>query len=674
MAQTTTINSSALDFTSIKNNLKTHMEQQKEFADFDFEASGIANLLDVLAYNTHINGLTANFALNESFLNTAQLRSSVVSHAETLGYIPASKTASQARVNISFNLGESQANVPEKLQIASGYKFNASVGDATYIFQTQELIEGNNDGNNFFAFTTLDGDRNIPIYEGIQKTKTFFAGGDGEEMLYIIPDENMDRSTAVVKIFESATSPDFTTYVNLETATNITATTPAYILKEAPNGFFELTFGNGSTLGAVPKAGAKITVEYLSVDGANANGAKIFEPINTVEVTEPPSGIGLERLPIVSSTSKSVGGSDKEKLNSIRRNAPFRYATQNRMVTHVDYGNLVMRTYGPLIRDIIAWGGEDNLEPEYGVAFLSIEFKPDVSQTIINQTKEDIHTLVDQLSIASFGLKYTDPIKTFIEANVFFQYNPDYTNLSINALQEKVRNTMTNYFSQNVGKFGQAFRRSQMIADVDEVSNAILSSRAEIKMQQRFQPSSGVEQDFAFSFPVPIANPDDKEIIIESSTFKFNGANCKIRNELVKPVATATLSTSRVTYDIYGRPVVTKNVVETVTATGLVTATNTAQTSGTVSVSARSSTTSGTKLQIIEIATGEVAPGGDNVGYYTPSSGRVDLKGFKSDESKIIKLSCVPANASAIVPQREYILQYDNTRLSAKGLRTTASN
>ena len=68
-------------------------------------------------FYTHINGLTANMALNETFLNTAQLRSSVVSHAETLGYIPASKSASQAVINMSFNVGTSQADVPEKLQI-----------------------------------------------------------------------------------------------------------------------------------------------------------------------------------------------------------------------------------------------------------------------------------------------------------------------------------------------------------------------------------------------------------------------------------------------------------------------------------------------------------------------------------------------------------------------------
>ena len=140
----TTIHSSSLDFTAIKNNLKTYLQQQSEFKDYDFEAAGLSNILDVLAYNTHMNGLTANFALNESFLNTAQLRSSVVSHAETLGYVPASKSAAQGTVNLSFNIGIDQEDVPEKLQVSSGYKFTSSVNDASYTFQTQELIHPSN--------------------------------------------------------------------------------------------------------------------------------------------------------------------------------------------------------------------------------------------------------------------------------------------------------------------------------------------------------------------------------------------------------------------------------------------------------------------------------------------------------------------------------------------------
>ena len=611
----TTINSSALDFQAIKNNLKTYLKQQSEFADYDFEASGLSNILDVLAYNTHLNALTANFALNESFLSTAQLRSSIVSHAETLGYIPQSRGASQALINLSFNLGTDLQNVPENLQIASGYKFTSSVDDATYIFQTQNLIEATNDGNNFFQFRTLDGSTSIPIFEGVAKTKTFFAGEDGEDTVYIIPDPNLDKNTAIVKIFESATSSDFTTYLNLETASNLTATTPAYILKEAPNGYFELTFGNGSTLGAIPRAGSKITVEYLSVSGASANGARIFEPVNTVEVTEPPGGVGLQRTPVVSTVSRSVGGGEKETLSSIRRNAPFRYATQNRMVTYADYSSLVLRNYGHLISDIIAWGGEDNLSPEFGVVFLSIVFKDDVTPSIISQTKADIETLVSQLAIASFGLKFTDPVKTFIETNVFFQYNPDYTNLSLNALQEQVRNVMTNYLTTKTGSFNQSFRRSNLLSDIDDVNPAVLSSRADVRMQQRFTPSSGVEQNISFSFPVSIAVPDDVNFIIESSIFKLNELDVKIRNRLNSNV-----------------------------------------------------------LQVINQSTGQVVPNFNNIGTYNPSSGRVDLIGFKSDESKLIKLSCVPSNQSAIVPNREYILDFDATRLSAKGILTTARN
>ena len=81
----TTVQNTQLDFDAVKNSLKAFFQEKGEFADFDFEASGLSNVLDVLAYNTHYNALTANFALNEAFLTTAQLRSSVVSHAATLG-------------------------------------------------------------------------------------------------------------------------------------------------------------------------------------------------------------------------------------------------------------------------------------------------------------------------------------------------------------------------------------------------------------------------------------------------------------------------------------------------------------------------------------------------------------------------------------------------------------
>ena len=40
---------SELDFDAIKSNLKTFLQGQTEFQDYDFEGSGLSVLLDVLA-------------------------------------------------------------------------------------------------------------------------------------------------------------------------------------------------------------------------------------------------------------------------------------------------------------------------------------------------------------------------------------------------------------------------------------------------------------------------------------------------------------------------------------------------------------------------------------------------------------------------------------------------
>ena len=80
-----------LDFDNIKTNLKTYLKGQSEFSDYNFEGSGLSTLVDLLAYNTHYLGFNANMLANEMFLDSASLRSSIVSHAKTLGYVPTPK-------------------------------------------------------------------------------------------------------------------------------------------------------------------------------------------------------------------------------------------------------------------------------------------------------------------------------------------------------------------------------------------------------------------------------------------------------------------------------------------------------------------------------------------------------------------------------------------------------
>ena len=526
---TTTISSTSLDIDSIKSNLKSSLIESGEFNDFDFDASGLSTILDVLAYNTHYNGLIANFALNESFLSTAQLRSSVLSLAEGIGYVANSRNASQAIINISLNLS-GVADAPTKIQLNENFKFTTQVDEETYTFQTREDLSAIGvDG--VYNFSTIDENTNIKIIEGTNKTKNFIALQSTDNPTYIIPDRNLDLSTVVVRVFDEPTSSAFTTYSNLANAAVINENTTLYILREAPNGFFELSFGNGVTLGKAPKVGSRISLEYLSVNGADANRAKVFAPLNTVIVN------GTNYPVTIATITDSVGGSSKESLASIRKNAPFQYASQNRMVTASDYSALILKNYSSFIDDIQSFGGEDALEPEYGVVFVSILFKKkangdDLEIETQTSIKEDVLELAEQLSVASFIVKFVDPITTFIEVNTIFQFNDNVTTQSRNTIETNVNNAVENYFNVNTGKFNQSFRRSNLLTLVDETSPAVLSSRQEIKMQRRFTPTLTAIQTHKLRYAAAIADPDDVFYRITSETFNFGGNACLIRNRL----------------------------------------------------------------------------------------------------------------------------------------------
>ncbi len=118
-----------------KNNLKTFLRQQDEFTDYDFEGSGMSTLLDVLAYNTHYLGFNANMLANEMFLDSADLRNSIVSHAKHVGYTPRSATSPDAFVDVVVNDATGSS-----LTMTRGTKFTTTVDGTTYNFCKRMLM------------------------------------------------------------------------------------------------------------------------------------------------------------------------------------------------------------------------------------------------------------------------------------------------------------------------------------------------------------------------------------------------------------------------------------------------------------------------------------------------------------------------------------------------------
>lgn len=591
----TTIKSTDLDFNTIKNNLKLFLAQKEQFSDYNFEASGVSNLLDVLAYNTHYNALLANFALNESFVSTAQLRSSLVGLASSLGYIVGSRTASLAVVRMYIEVPSSQ-EARASYTMPKGQTFTTSVDGRTYTFKTRDVLTASNDGNNVFYFA-LNGNTNVPIYEGTSKTKTFIAGPASENDSYVIPEQRLDLDTVEVTVYDAITDTTGTTYTNLNTTTNVNAESKIFVIKETPNGFYEVTFSNGSRLGVSPQSGNKIEITYDVVAGPDANGARTFEADDTLE------GFDIN----ITTTTLSAGGSLKEDLESIRKNAPYQYAAQNRAVTAEDYSSLILREYGNVISDVQSWGGEDNIPPKYGTVFSSIVFKTD-DATIQQTTKDAIRSLFNDLSVVSFDVDFVDPIETFIEAFVQFQFNQNLTSSSQTVIENLVKESMLDYFNENLGDFDQSFRRSNLLTKVDDTDPSVLSSKATIYMQNRYVPTTGATSA-SITFPTGIAAPDDKEYIITSENFSYLGNTCFLRNRL------------------------NSNVIE-----------------------------------MFNVGNGTIQL--DNIGSYDATSGVLTLNIFNISllSGSFLKIRAIPANPATITPLRNNILRYDADASTARSV------
>ncbi len=599
----TNIQSTKLDFVQIKDSLKTYLQAKTEFSDYEFEASGLNNILDVLAYNTHYNALTANFALNESYLNTAQLRSSVVSHAISLGYEPRSITAAKATINISLNLS-GVANRSNTYTLPALTSFTASVNDVTYTFRILEQIVATDDGTGNYVFLNSLGETGILVYEGTLKTKTFYVGETGERQLYIIPDKTIDTSTATVKVFDNPSTSDFSSYTPLAAAIRVSAESQFYQITETPNGFYELNFGDGVSFGKSPDTGNVIQIQYLSTVGTEGNGAKVFTP--SAQFTVNSTGYDLT---VVTEAPSSSGG-DRQSIESIRQNAPIAFASQQRLVTAEDYKAIILKNYANII-DAIAWGGEDNVPANYGNVYVGLKFATGTTNAEKTTTKDTIvSSLTEYLSVLSIGTIFVDPIDTFVEAIVEFSFDPNLTSVTLQSTEAAVAAKVREFFTDNLGVFGKTFRKSALTTQVDAVSDAIISSSINVKVQQRFEPILNQSEQYEINFPVALAPADDVNTTITSSTFTYNGIVALIKNQL-----------------------------------------------------------SSTKLQVTDTL-GNILI--DNVGQYTPANGKIELVGFSLESitsgNTFIKISAKPSNENVIKPLRNFVISLDDDASFAAGL------
>jgi len=473
---------SELDFDNIKSNLKTFLQNQSEFQDYDFEGSGFAVLLDVLAYNTHYLGFNANMLANEMYLDSADIRKNIVSLAKMLGYTPTSPKAPTASINILVNNASGSS-----ITMAQGTTFTTTVDGTTYQFVTN-ASHTITPSSGVYQFSS------IPIYEGTLVTFKYTADTSDPDQRFIIPSVNADTSTLRVQIQNSVSDTTVATWTKASGFTSLDNTSKVYFLQEGEDGKFEVYFGDG-VVGQSLTDGNIVILEYIVTNKAEANGASTFTLSGNVG--------GFTNVTI-STVSSAQGGAEAQSKESIRYNAPLQYARQDRAVTTSDYETLVQEIY-PNAQSVSAWGGEDDETPVYGVVKIAI--KAASGATLTDTTKESIKTQLQKYNVASVRPEIVDPETTSIILTSNVKFDEKATTKTAETLKSEVTTAISNYNTNTLQKFDGVFRHSKLTGLIDDVDTSILSNVTSLKIRKTFTPTLSSSTRYDIYFRNGIFNP-----------------------------------------------------------------------------------------------------------------------------------------------------------------------
>lgn len=489
----TSLRIAELDFDSIKRNLKNYLRSQSEFQDFDFEGSGMSILIDLLAYNTHYMGYYLNMVGNEAFMDTAQLRESMISIAKLMNYTPRSSQGAETKINIVVTPAPGSEDTTAQSVTLDKYTrlLGADINGINYPFvtlysNTVSKVSGS------FNFA------NVVIRQGEVITRQYLMDAQNTRRRFKIPSSNVDTSTLLVSVQESPTNTYTTVYNQYNDITLVQGNTAAYFVEEDTDSNYVVQFGD-NIIGKTPKIGSVINIRYLDNVGSVANSINSFSFIDKI-------GGEYSSNVIVSSTTPSYGAADKETIEQIRFRAPYHYTVQNRAVTTNDYETIITRDF-PYIDAASCWGGEDNDPVVYGKVYLSL--KPRTNYVLTTLQKEQIkENLIRSRNVLTIIPEIVDPDYEYITIIGKITYNPSKTSLTADEILTLVRAAITDYNNAELKRFDSVFRKSKLQNYMENAERSITGSDIQIYLQKRHILTLGTSENVRVKFNVPLRKGD----------------------------------------------------------------------------------------------------------------------------------------------------------------------
>lgn len=493
-----------LDFDTIKTNLKDFLKSQSEFTDYDFEGSGMSVLLDLLAYNTHYMGYYLNMVSNEMFIDTAISRGSVVSHAKLLGYVPRSRVAAKAAVNLTVTPVAGDAN--SSIVVPRFTRFLSETKDGVnYIFvnPSARIVTKN-------AATGLFNVENLEIKEGQPVTLSFtYDASNNPKQVFELPDVGVDTATLQVAVQKSGQNANLETFIISQDATDVDADAAVFYLEENKNGRYQIYFGDG-VVGKQLTDGNIVIVSYIVTSGINANGLSTFKLLDTF----------LNNSTVaITTVSSSSSGAAEETIDQIRFTAPKSYIAQNRAVTKNDYIALINRDY-PYFEAVNVWGGEENDPPVYGVVYFTA--KPIGGYEITTSEIEFVkNNIIRPFSILTVTPEYVEADYNYLNLAVDVNFDPTKTTKTASEVQATVLNAIRSFANTNLDTFNTSFKVSQLSRAIDDCENSILSNDINIVIEKRFTVDTTRALSYTLNFGTELKQGTTTERLYSTPSFKY---------------------------------------------------------------------------------------------------------------------------------------------------------
>lgn len=515
MAANSSIILSNIDFDTHKNTLKQYLKSQTRFQDYDFEGSNMNVLLDILSYNTYHNMFYLNMVASEMFLDSAQIRDSVVSHAKELNYVPRSFKSAEANVNISIVTTDTTKRT---IPIPKGTTFTSRFNNRNYTFSTGELVTLTDYTVNANSTLTFDGS-NIELYEGYYVNDTFTFVNDGTQR-FILSNRNCDIDSATVTVIED-TGANTLVYTKASSLFGVDGDSQVFFVQPAENETYEITFGDGVS-GRKPKDNSIVSIEYRVSNGQLPNGCNTFRADTTIDG---------ESAVTISTNSAAAGGSVSESIESIKYNAPRHFTTQERAVTTEDYENLLKQNFSE-INAVSAYGGEDLTPPQFGKVFVAVDL---VDVDGLPEVKKDqYYRFLKPRSPVSIDPEFVDPGYTYIELTSTVNYNLNTTKLSSEDIRTIVTSAIRQYALDNLNDFNRVFRYSKVTNAIDSAQGAIISNETSVKLIKIVTPTLGALETFDVDFQTELDTSLAESVggyTLQSTRFTYNGERATFQDD-----------------------------------------------------------------------------------------------------------------------------------------------